>query len=299
MSAQFHEMPGPLDAADLPPESEPTPTLDSRPLDSPSPEPPPAPTPSLKAIAAGASVQTDEQLLALHRAGDARALATLLTRYQDRLYGLCFRMVNHHEMAADLTQECMVRLIQGFPGFDGKSQLSTWITRVALNVCFSKLRSEKLRRHASLDAPLAGGRSAAGGGVAAFRSPSASGTGTFSAAGSRSGSAPSFDGSSDAPPSWTAIEDPREQRVMTRVQFRDDRERLRAALTLLDAETRAILVLRDGRDLDYEQIAEVFGIAVGTVKSRLFRARSALRDLVERLERGDPVVLGALASRPQ
>jgi RNA polymerase sigma-70 factor (ECF subfamily) len=54
-----------------------------------------------------------------------------------------------------------------------------------------------------------------------------------------------------------------------------------AALLRVAPEQRAILVLRDSRDLDYEQIAEVLGVPVGTVKSRLFRAREALREALE------------------
>jgi RNA polymerase sigma-70 factor (ECF subfamily) len=55
------------------------------------------------------------------------------------------------------------------------------------------------------------------------------------------------------------------------------------ALADLDGEQRALLILRDVRDMDYGQIAEVLGVPVGTVKSRLFRARSALRSAYERL----------------
>ena len=55
------------------------------------------------------------------------------------------------------------------------------------------------------------------------------------------------------------------------------------ALDRLDADSRAILVLRDVQDLDYEQMAEALEVPIGTVKSRLFRARAALREAVEAL----------------
>ena len=55
----------------------------------------------------------------------------------------------------------------------------------------------------------------------------------------------------------------------------------------LDPEQRAIVVLRDSRGLDYDQIAEILGVPVGTVKSRLFRARVALREMIEALEQGE------------
>jgi len=68
-----------------------------------------------------------------------------------------------------------------------------------------------------------------------------------------------------------------------RVEHDEERSRLLEALDSMDPEQRAILVLRDGRDLDYDQIAATLNIPVGTVKSRLFRARAALREKVEAL----------------
>lgn len=64
----------------------------------------------------------------------------------------------------------------------------------------------------------------------------------------------------------------------------DDRRRLFRALSGLDPEQRAILILRDAQGLDYRRIAEVLDIPEGTVKSRLFRSRFALRQELERLE---------------
>lgn len=188
----------------------------------------------------------DEQLLVAIRAGDRAALAALLYRYQERLFGLCVRMMNSHEAAVDLTQDCLVKIIRGLHTFDGKAQLSTWITRVAMNVCLSKLRSEKYRRHASLDTPLSGGTT-----------------------------------ESEPPSSWAAVLPSREPGPDSSVYTAEDRQRLLQALALLDPEARAIILLRDSHGLEYDQIAEVLGIALGTVKSRLFRARSALRELIE------------------
>ena len=67
-----------------------------------------------------------------------------------------------------------------------------------------------------------------------------------------------------------------------RVQEDEERRALEEALGALDPEQRTILLLRDQRGLDYDEIGDVLGIAVGTVKSRLFRARAALREVIER-----------------
>ncbi len=155
-------------------------------------------------------------------------------------------MVRDRDLATDLTQDAFIKIIQGIDSFDGRSRFSTWMTRVTMNVCLSKLRSEKLRRHASLDS-MAAGR---GG----------DGKGEIGDPGGELGPAQS-------------------------VQAKEEQERVLRALSALDPDQRAILILCDCRGLPYEQIAEVMGVAVGTIKSRVFRARTALRDGVEALER--------------
>lgn len=195
---------------------------------------------------------TEARELALvhaHLAGDPGALADLLGAYQDRLYGVCLRMVGDAEMARDLTQDAMVKVIQGIDRFSGRSRLSTWMIRVAMNVCLTELRRLKVRRHASLDRPISpeGGE---GGPTHASRL------------------------ASDEPDAPSSVE-----RMETL-------ERLNRAMRLIGHDQRALLILRDMQSLDYKQIAELLDVPVGTVKSRLFRARAALREQIEALERG-------------
>ena len=93
----------------------------------------------------------------------------------------------------------------------------------------------------------------------------------------RGSAAPMHDGvastppGTEPPPAWS-------------VQWEERRKSVTAALSLLSPEHRAVLVLRDVRGMEYEQIAEVLDVAAGTVKSRLFRARTALREAVEAAE---------------
>lgn len=196
----------------------------------------------------------DLALVARIRSGDAAAWSLLIREYQDRLFGVCFRMVRDREMAADLTQDAFVKVIRGIDSFDGRSKLSTWMIRVTMNVCLSKLRAEKLRRHASLDGIAAG---SSGDGRAGDWED-------LVAQESRAG---------------------REPAGTANVELREEQERVLAALRELDPEQRAILILCDCRGLPYEEIAQVLGVAVGTVKSRVFRARTALRDMVEQMAR--------------
>ncbi len=206
-----------------------------------------------RAEPAVSEAQELEWVRAIQR-GDSTGLAPLLSRYQDRLFGVCMRMVNDRDLAADLTQDAMIKVIEGLGSFDARAKLSTWIIRVTMNVCLSRLRAERVRRHASLDAPTE-------------RGPTGSGLG----------------GRADA---W--IGEGGEPAPSEGVELDEVRRQVSAALLRVAPEQRAILVLRDCRALDYEQIAEVLAVPVGTVKSRLFRARAALREALEqdgRMER--------------
>ncbi|MEZ6210653.1 MAG: sigma-70 family RNA polymerase sigma factor [Phycisphaerales bacterium] len=198
----------------------------------------------------------DLALITAHKAGDPTALTELLTKYQDRLFAVCLRMIGNQDHAADLLQDAMVRIIAGIHTFNANSKLSTWMIRIAMNACLTELRRRKLRKHASLDAPGGGGsNNHSGGGEWGGRASIAA-----------------------------TLSDPGEHSPLQSVVMEDDRRRLFRALSGLDPEQRAILILRDAQGLDYRRIAEVLDIPEGTVKSRLFRSRFALRQEMERLE---------------
>ena len=191
----------------------------------------------------------DRALLAAHRAGDATALPELLESYQDRLFSVCMRMVNCPERAADLTQESMVKIIMGIDAFAGRSKLSTWIFRVTMNVCLTHRRRQRLRNHLSIDLPSgrANGGNEGGASIAAN------------------------------------LTSPDDVSCEETLEARESRRRLYKAMDRLEPDARAILILRDVQELDYKQISEILEVPQGTVKSRLFRARAALRDQIERL----------------
>ena len=208
---------------------------------------------------------TDSRDLALvhaFRAGDQNALAELLTHYQDRLFGVCIRMVNDADVAQDMVQEAMVKIIHGLPQFSGRSKLSTWMIRVTMNVCLTWRRRQKLRRHASLDA-------------------------MGSEDGRAEGAGANLAGS---------LADGREPEATGRVELDEARGRLTEAMGQVDPQQRAILILRDAQGFDYREIAAILDVPEGTVKSRLFRARVALREAMERLEGADPTSGGRSAA---
>lgn len=197
-------------------------------------------------VAADRERALDARLSAAARRGDCRALASLIERHQARVYRMCLRVTGNEDAAAEATQDALLRAVRAISTFDDRAQFTTWITRIAINACLSRARSEKLRRHGSLDAPTTG--------FSADSGPPSS-LGNFLPAG--------------------------EQTPALRVQQGEERARVLEVLAVLDVEARTILLLRDGHDLEYDQIAEMLGIAIGTVKSRLFRARVALREAME------------------
>lgn len=189
----------------------------------------------------------EQALLRAWRAGDQAALEELLLAIEPRLMSLCFRMCGSPQDARDLCQDAMVKIIHGLPGFTGRSRVSTWMIRVTMNVCLTDRRRSKLRRTTSLNAPAG--------------APGAENEGA--SIGDR-------------------LSGDREPSPAGRVEKGEELQRLSCGLARIEPEQRAMLILRDGQGLDYAEIAEVMEVPVGTVKSRLFRARVALREEVEK-----------------
>jgi RNA polymerase sigma-70 factor (ECF subfamily) len=174
--------------------------------------------------------------------GDRGAFGQLAIRLQDRLYNAILRVVGDHEEARELTQETFVKALMKIDSFRGDSQPFTWLFRIGVNLAISHLRKVKRRRTFSLDAPGYGSHDDQASGLIDRLS--------------RDG---------EASPS----------RAM---EQRETQQLVLVAMGKLDAEYRAILVMRDIEEMDYQQMADVLNLPLGTLKSKLFRARLALRE---------------------
>lgn len=181
--------------------------------------------------------------LAVRRAlaGDRDAFGEIVHRWQDRIHALIQRMTRDADLASDLAQETFVRAWQGLPSFEGGAALGTWLHTIAIN----QVRSEMRKRGAIKRGDAASLDAMAGDEGGGYEPPAAGGD-----------------------PSVPAEE--RERAAM-----------LHAAIAALDPEFREALVLREFQGLEYDEIAEATGVPMGTVRSRLFRARS---ELARRLE---------------
>ncbi len=205
------------------------------------------------------TAQRELELVESHREGDPDAMGELLQSYQRRVFTICFRMLRDVEEASDLTQDALVKVIENLEKYDGRAKLSTWVIRITMNCCISHLRKKKVRKHGSLDAMRRDD--------AAFDDTAAS----EHSASQDNEAAVVFSGELSGP-----------KRV--------ERDELHAGLDLamrsLDPDMRSVLVLRDMQGLEYEQMAQALDVPVGTVKSRLFRARTALRNALDRFSSG-------------
>jgi RNA polymerase sigma-70 factor (ECF subfamily) len=184
-------------------------------------------------------------LLKRAQGGDRGAYGKLVVLYQDRMYNAVLRMIGDRDEAAELTQEAFTRGLANLDSFRGEAGPYTWLFRIAINLTISQLRKSQRHRVFSLDQPKGNGQD----------------RGNDQAA----GLVDRMRQNSQAAPSFAMEERERAEQVV-------------AALGRIDPEYRAVLVMRDVEGFDYQQMADVLGLALGTLKSRLFRARVALRD---------------------
>jgi len=211
---------------------------------------------SWRAAGDGGTVSDEEALVARARAGDRDAFGLLVETHLDRVWTLVWRVLRHHEDTEDVVQEVFLAAWQALPRFRGEARLSTWLQTIAVTRALNhRARGAEKLRQASipLDRLAGDGVSGMGDGAPGPRRPSAAEP-------------------ADAHPGASPLR---------ALEAGELRRRLAVCLEKLPAAWRAILALRDGGDRPYEEIAAALGLALGTVRSRLARARLALRDCVE------------------
>jgi RNA polymerase sigma-70 factor, ECF subfamily len=191
----------------------------------------------------------DVEMIRQAQAGDRGAYGQLVVLYQDRLYNAIVRLVGDRDEALELTQETFTRGLIKIDTFRGDASPYTWLFRIAVNLAISQLRKVGRNRVFSLDRPSRNGWGRAG-----------------------------TDDDDQAAGMLDQVTQDRTEAPPQRVERRERDGVVLAALGRLDAEYRAVLVMRDIEGFDYQQMADVLGLPLGTLKSRLFRARLALRD---------------------
>jgi RNA polymerase sigma-70 factor, ECF subfamily len=189
----------------------------------------------------------DTALVERLRARDAGALEILMERHSSRLYRVAFGITRNHAEAEEVVQDVFLTLFRKVDGFDGRAALGTWLYRVATNAALIKRRGKRAELETSLDECLP----------------------TFRADGHREGDR-----------AWVVAD--WSQSPESELLTGEARKILDEALDRLPEHYRALLVLRDVEELSNEEVAEALGESVSTVKSRLHRARMALREILTR-----------------
>lgn len=175
---------------------------------------------------------------------DERAFRELVITYQQQIFNVVYRMLGDRHEAEDLAQEVFVTVFKSVDTFRGDSKLSTWIYRIAINQCRNRYKYLARRQHHAMK-----------------------GLDDVSERDMRSGrSAVPLQGQVDRPDD--ALEGKRMEQAVQR------------AIAALDEDHRLLVILRDIQGLSYQEIGSITGLAAGTVKSRLHRARLALKDLL-------------------
>ncbi len=191
----------------------------------------------------------DAALVERCRKGDSEAMERLIVKYQNRIYNVVLKICADPDDAAELTQETFVKIIQNLSKFEGRSSFYTWAFRIAVNLTLNHCQRAGRVSLRSLDAE---------------QEPNDS----------RDRQVLKDYLSDDSSPDAAVV-----------AQRKELYEIAAKALMKLDEAQRAVVTLRDIEGMSYARIAEVLDIELGTVRSRLSRARSKLREVLETMSR--------------
>lgn len=191
----------------------------------------------------------DALLVKAAQAGDSEAFGVLVDRYHRKLYGIVYRMCGAQE-AEDLTQDIFLRALQALRDFkyQGEASFRTWLYRIAVNACINELRKRKRRR--DIDGPSLDEMMETGNGSVSRSIPDLS------------------------------------RMPHDLVEREELRRAVHAVVSMLSPKHQAVLALVDLQGLEYEEAAKVVGCPLGTLKSRVARAREAFAAGFRRYQQG-------------
>jgi RNA polymerase sigma-70 factor, ECF subfamily len=185
------------------------------------------------------AIDEDAEAVSLCKEGNVDAFESLVGKYQKKMFNIAYRMIGNYEDACEIVQDTFVSAYKGIKDFEGKARFSTWLYAIIMNLSRNRLSQLKIQR---------------------------------------SREAFSIDdpvGSDDAEVKRETASD--EPSILERLERKDVQRKVQGCIDTLDDEFKEVLVLRDIQRFSYDEITDMLKIPVGTVKSRLFRAREALK----------------------
>jgi RNA polymerase sigma-70 factor (ECF subfamily) len=185
------------------------------------------------------AARTDQEIVALARGGEEAAYRELVRRYERPLFSLLYRMVRDRELAEDLAQETFVKALNAIESYRPEFKFSSWIFKIANNAAIDHLRRRELD--------------------------------TLSLEGSPHAETP------EAIEATALQIGDRQESPLDEVEARELGGEIEAAIAKLRPEYRSCILLRHVEGRAYEEIAEILGLPLGTVKTYIHRARNELR----------------------
>ena len=175
--------------------------------------------------------------------GDRTALDRLVVRHKDRVFNLCYRLLGDYSEAEECAQETFIKVLRSLKAFRFESSFSTWLYTIAVNICRNRRNSAE---HRFWKRVLSFGRN----------SPEEEGPEDFE------------------------IEDPAPS-PLVRMTEKEKEIMLQSAIDSLSNDHRTVIILRHVEELSYEEISRITGYNLGTLKSKLARARVLLQKKIQ------------------
>ncbi|MGD0088483.1 MAG: RNA polymerase sigma factor [Planctomycetota bacterium] len=204
---------------------------------------PPVPLgPAASGAEAGAAKVSDEALMERLANGSHAAFEELLSRYEAPVLTFCYAFMRNRELSEDLAQETFLRVFRNSSRYQPVAKFTTWLYRIAANLCINELKKGKLRQGMSLDEPAG---------------PDPDGSKIIDRIASEEGS------------------------PLSDVESQEVQQLIGKAIDHLPDDQRTTLVLVEYHHMPYQEIAEILGVTVSAIKMRVKRARETLREMLK------------------
>ena len=186
----------------------------------------------------------DAGLVALSQKGDLGAFEQLVQKHQKRMFNIALRIAGDQDDASEIVQDAFVAAFRSIGKFRGASRFTTWLTTITINQARNRLKQMRSRKFHEVN---------------------------------------SLDDPIETKDGWVIADPPsKEASVLDQLEQRDLREKVQECIAALEPDFREVIVLRDLQEFSYDEIGTMLKVAGGTVKSRLFRAREAVKECLKR-----------------
>ncbi|MBF0492434.1 MAG: RNA polymerase sigma factor [Deltaproteobacteria bacterium] len=189
------------------------------------------------------SQTSDEELMRFYKNGDSKVFSEIFKRHKRSVYNYILRFTNQKEESEEIFQEVFIRIHRAAALYEPTAKFKTWMFTIVRNLCIDFYRKKKLRKQESLDAPLKAGDESSSNRYEIYKD-----------------------------------EKPNQEAKNSDVQIA---QMIDNALQQINEDQREVFLMREKGGLKFEEIAEVLGVSVNTVKSRMRYAMEALRKIIE------------------